>query len=108
MIETNVFDVFSSESKLQKEHDISCKLLKDWKKRFKATLDACQKEVNDFKHKDRMSEAEQYVVQLQNISNRLDEFLDEVQWRLYLLGSPLLHCVVSDTSTFEATGHVGN
>ena len=32
----------------------------------------------EFKHKDRMSEAEQYVIQLQDIANKLDDFNEEV------------------------------
>ncbi len=48
-------------------------LLKDWKKRFQISLDVMQKEVIDFKHKDRMSEAEQYIFQLQELDKRLEQ-----------------------------------
>ena len=36
----------------------------------------------EFKHKDRMSEAEQHVIQLQDIANKLDDFNEEVRMRL--------------------------
>ena len=38
----------------------------------------------EFKHKDRMSEAEQYVIQLQDIANKLDDFNEEV--RMWISG----------------------
>ena len=38
-----------SETKLQKEHDMACNRLKDWKRRFGANLDVCNKEVSNYK-----------------------------------------------------------
>ena len=39
-------------------------------------------QIMEFKHKDRMSEAEQYVIQLQDIANKLDDFNEEVRMRI--------------------------
>ncbi len=38
-------------------------------------------QIQEFKQKDRMSEAELYLTQLQNIQQRLDEFAVEVRGR---------------------------
>ena len=36
-------------------------------------------QITEFKHKDRMSEAEQYVIQLQDITKKLEDFNEEVR-----------------------------
>lgn len=52
--------------------------LNDWKRKFLLALTETQKLVNDFKTKDRMSEAENYLMQLQDTNKRLEEFAAEV------------------------------
>ena len=37
--------LLNRETKLQKEHDMACNRLKDWKRRFALNLEACNKEV---------------------------------------------------------------
>ena len=64
-----------------KEHDIALNKLKEWKKRFQAELDSLQKEVLEFKAKDRMLEADHYVAQLDEISHKLGEANEEVSHR---------------------------
>ena len=60
-----------------KEHDMKVNRLTEWKKRFQTQLDSTQKEVTDFRFKDRMSEAEQYIYQLSEIAKRLEDFMAE-------------------------------
>lgn len=67
-----------------KEQDIALGKMNDWKKKFQWRLDGLQKEVADFKFKDRMSEAEAYVGQLEDISKKLQEANKEVQYKCYL------------------------
>ncbi|XP_023932407.1 dynein heavy chain 3, axonemal [Lingula anatina] len=69
--------VKNSETKLQKEHEIATQNLTRWKKKFKTKLDAMAKKVKDFSQKDRMSEAEHYVLQLEDMQKNLEEFNKE-------------------------------
>ena len=71
-------NVVLRESKLSKEHDIAMNRMNDWKKKFQARLDACQKTVTEFKQRDRMAEAEAYLFELQDISKQLEDFALEV------------------------------
>ena len=73
-----IFFIIFREDKLQKEHDIALTRLNDWKKRFLQRIVETQKQVSDMRHKDRMSEATNYVTLIEEISKRVDEFLDEV------------------------------
>ena len=52
--------------------------LNDWKRKFLNRILDVRTQVQQFKLNDRMSEAEQYVVQLENISKSLDDFNTEV------------------------------
>ena len=70
--------MFYREQKLSKEHDIAVNRLSTWKKEFQQTLNDTQKLVNDFKLKDRMSEAEAYVALLEDVSRKLEQFTQEV------------------------------
>ena len=73
-----VYCVCDREQKLSKEHDIAVNRLNDWKRRYLMTLTETQKVVNDFKTKDRMSEAESYVHLLDDTARRLEDFTLEV------------------------------
>ncbi|ELT89912.1 hypothetical protein CAPTEDRAFT_157693, partial [Capitella teleta] len=66
------------EQKLSKAHDIAVNRLKDWQRKFTATLTDTMKMVNDFKQKDRMSEAESYLLMLQDTTRKLEDFTREV------------------------------
>ena len=55
--------------------------LADWKKKFQISLNDTQKQVTDFKTKDRMSEADSYVHLLEEITKRIEEFNMEVDQR---------------------------
>lgn len=67
------------EQKLSKAHDIAVNRLKDWQRKFTATLTDTMKMVNDFKQKDRMSEAESYLLMLQDTTRKLEDFTREVR-----------------------------
>ena len=66
------------EQKLTKEHDIAVNRLNNWKKEFTTTLNNTLKEVQDFKTRDRMSEAENYLLTLQEIAKKIEGFQQEV------------------------------
>jgi fructose-1,6-bisphosphatase len=89
MIYINMF-LYFREVKLGKEHDIATNKLKEWKRKFLERLMDTKKQVTDFKSKDRMSEAENYVLLLEEITQKLEDFSQEV-WN-YSTISPLL-CV---------------
>lgn len=72
------------ETKLSKEHDIAVNRMADWKKKFQEKLTETQKQVTEFKTKDRMSEADAYVHLLEEITKRLEDFNMEVR-HLYIL-----------------------
>ncbi|XP_069141245.1 dynein axonemal heavy chain 3-like isoform X4 [Argopecten irradians] len=69
--------ITNTENKLQREHDIYCQKLRDKKKNFQNQLDETAKQVASFAHRDRMSEAENYVQDLRDIEQRLEGFLEE-------------------------------
>ncbi|CAG5118303.1 unnamed protein product, partial [Candidula unifasciata] len=62
------------ENKLQKEHDIAVYKLKEHKKLFECTLEEYQKKIKEFNTKDRISEADKYVSELEDISQKIDDF----------------------------------
>ncbi|KAK6993742.1 dynein heavy chain 3 axonemal, partial [Biomphalaria glabrata] len=64
----------STETKLQREHDLACNKLKEKKKQFEILLSEYSKKVKDFGMKDRMSESEKYVTELEDIAMRIEEF----------------------------------
>ena len=76
-----------------KEHDIAANKLNDWKKRFVAVLDALQKEVTDFRSKDRMSEAETYVNLLNEIAQKLEDANAEVNYLFGDMGVALMSII---------------
>ncbi|XP_070559259.1 dynein axonemal heavy chain 3-like isoform X5 [Ptychodera flava] len=67
----------NSEMKLQKEHDIAVQKLLDWQIKFSFRIDEIATQVKAFRHKDRMSEADNYLQQLHDISRKLDDFYKE-------------------------------
>ena len=81
MILTTVVRCFhdNRELKLSKEHEIKVKALNEKRRRFQDDLDAVAKQVKDFKVKEKMSEAENYVMQLEDITKKLEGFTLEVR-----------------------------
>ncbi|XP_059151071.1 dynein axonemal heavy chain 3-like [Physella acuta] len=69
--------VRNAENKLQREHDLACNKLKEKKKQFESLLEEYVKKVKDFGTKDRMSEADKYVAELEDISQKLELFKEE-------------------------------
>ncbi|XP_077987554.1 dynein axonemal heavy chain 3-like isoform X2 [Glandiceps talaboti] len=67
----------NSEMKLQKEHDIAVQKLLDWQIKFSGRIDEVAQQVKAFRHKDRMSEADNYLGQLHAISKKMEEFYKE-------------------------------
>ena len=70
----------SSEVKLQREHDYYTNKLLDRQKKFQEQLDHVAKQLRDFAGKDRMSEAEAYMRELTEITEKLEQFQDEVRF----------------------------
>ena len=70
--------IHCSESKLQKEHDIAVSKLSDRQRKFQARLHDILEIVKGFKTKDRMSEAQDYLLKLHEIQRVMDEFYNEV------------------------------
>ena len=66
------------ELKLQREHDYYTNKLHDRQKKFQAELDIVAKQLRDFSSKDRMSEAETYMRELTEITEKLEQFQEEV------------------------------
>ena len=80
------------ELKLQREHDYYTNKLLDRQKKFQEQLDFVAKQLKDFASKDRMSEAETYMRELTEITEKLEQFQEEVRIRYlrWLLGNSLL------------------
>lgn len=70
-----------SEYKLQREHDQALHKLSDWKKRFQHQLDDAVRKVKEFASKDRPSEADKYMGELNDLSSKLEHFKEEVGWK---------------------------
>ena len=64
--------------KLQREHDYYTNKLLDRQKKFQGELDIVAKQLRDFAGKDRMSEAENYMRELTEITEKLEQFQEEV------------------------------
>lgn len=73
------FYVLLSENRVTKEHDTAMNKLFDWLARFELQLNETLQSVKEFHSKDRISEAKTYVVQLDELKDKVQEFLDEVQ-----------------------------
>ncbi len=71
---------FCSETKLQKEHDIAVSKLSDRQRKFQIRLNDVLDIVKGFKTKDRMSEAQDYLLKLKEIQRVLEGFYKEVSW----------------------------
>ena len=69
----------SREQKLQKQHDLYVNNLVAKKRRFLESIMAVRAQIQQFKTNDRMSEAEEYVKQLDAINDKLDRFNAEVR-----------------------------
>ena len=72
------FYVLLSENRVTKEHDTAMNKLFDWLARFELQLNETLQSVKEFHSKDRISEAKTYVVQLDELKDKVQEFLDEV------------------------------
>ena len=72
------FVLVHSENKYQKEHDIACNKMRDWKRRFEKTLDENMKKIKEFGSKDRMSEADKHLADLEDMTIKIEEFREEV------------------------------
>ncbi|KAL3852322.1 hypothetical protein ACJMK2_015979 [Sinanodonta woodiana] len=69
--------ITSTELKLQREHDYYVNKLRDWQKKFQQELDAVAKQLKDFQHKERASEADNYVAELKGIQSKIEYFQEE-------------------------------
>ncbi|XP_041348477.1 dynein heavy chain 3, axonemal-like isoform X2 [Gigantopelta aegis] len=67
----------NTEAKLQKEHDYAIMKLRDWKRKFQASLDDIEKKIRLFYSRDRMAEAEKYVTELDDMEKKLAELKTE-------------------------------
>ena len=73
-----VFCVLSSENRITREHDTAMNKLFDWLARFEMQLNETLQSVKEFYTKDRVSEAKNYLVQLDELKHKVQEFLEEV------------------------------
>ena len=69
-----------SETKLQKQHDFAVQKLTEWRKKINQDIIDLQKKLKEFSSKERMSEAEQYKMELTEIGNTLEFLKDEVDF----------------------------
>ena len=69
---------FFRENRLWREHEMRVKQLNERKRKFQEELNNVDKQLKDFKIRDKMSEADNYVIALENISKKLEEFNMEV------------------------------
>ena len=67
-----------SETRITREHDAAMNKLFDWLARFEMQLNETLASVKEFYTKDRMSEAKTYLVQLDELRDRVQGFLEEV------------------------------
>ena len=72
------FFLWNRETNLYKEHELAVSHLSDWKRKFQARIIEIQRQVLDFRFKDRVTEAEAYVAQLEEMKKKLEEFNIEV------------------------------
>ncbi|XP_018431357.1 PREDICTED: dynein heavy chain 3, axonemal-like, partial [Nanorana parkeri] len=69
--------ISSSETRLQREHDVALARLAQWQKDFTKRLANVLIEVKGFQKKDRMTEATSNVQKLSSISRRIQDFMEE-------------------------------
>ena len=67
-----------SETRVTREHDTAMNKLFDWLASFESQLDETLTSVKEFHSKDRMSEAKNYVAQLDELRQKVEGFLEEV------------------------------
>ncbi|XP_067861511.1 dynein axonemal heavy chain 3-like [Heptranchias perlo] len=67
----------NSEMRLQREHDVAVSKLVHWHNDFTKRINKTAALVKEFQKKDRMSEAQQYMGKLQDISRTIEEFTQE-------------------------------
>lgn len=67
------------EQNLSRSRDIANNRLIDWKRKFVDRVRDIQKQVHEFKGKDRMTDADMYLSQLKDIAKKLDEYQSEVR-----------------------------
>ena len=73
----------SRENKLNKEHEFALGRLAECKRKILERIIEVQRQVLDFRLKDRMSEAEAYVEQLNEIGQKVEEFFEEVLFSVF-------------------------
>lgn len=75
-----MYEFFScpSEHRVTREHDTAMNKLFDWLARFELQLNETLQSVKEFYTKDRVSEAKTYLAQLDELKDKVQEFLDEV------------------------------
>lgn len=64
---------------MSREHDLAVNRLMSRKRTFAERIVEVHKQVSEFRMKDRMSEAEAYLKQLEDLSTMLEEFTTEVR-----------------------------
>ena len=70
--------IIHSEMRMLREHETAVNKLKERKSRFVLRLVETQKIVSEFKNRERMSEASQYVDVFDQLKIRTEEFIAEV------------------------------
>jgi len=72
-----------SEQNLSKMRDIANHRLVEWKKKFMERIHEVERQVLEFKTKERMSEADIYLAEVQEIVRKLEEFNSEVNNNIF-------------------------
>ena len=67
-----------SEMRMLREQEAAMNKLKDRKARFEMRLNETQRIVTEFKNRERMSDAPQYVEVFDQLKKRVEEFIAEV------------------------------
>ena len=70
--------MFCSETRIFREHDTAMNKLFDWQARFERRLIQTLQMAKEFHAKDRLSEANNYLAQLDELKKKVQEFLEEV------------------------------
>lgn len=69
---------FGSEMRMLREQETAMNKLRDRKARFEMRLSETQRIINEFKNRERMSDAPQYVEVFDQLKKRVEEFIAEV------------------------------
>ena len=63
---------------MSREHELALRRLSDFKRKFQERISEVHRQVIEFKTKERISDAESYVQQLEEINKKVEEFNTEV------------------------------